>query len=143
MNKKLKVLFVCSHNSARSQMAAALLNHLHGDAFEAESAGLEPGNLNPLAIEAMQLVGVDISQAKTQSVFDVYTSGELFAYVISVCDQDSAERCPIFPGAATRIHWSFPDPSLFEGTWGQKLAKTVEVRDKIEEALAEWCPTVR
>lgn len=139
---KLKVLFVCIHNSGRSQMAEALLNHLCGDQLEAESAGLEPGKLNPLAVEAMRLIGVDISGAKTKSVFDKFKSSEQFAYVVTVCDETSGERCPVFPGAAKRIHWSFPDPSTFEGSWEAKVARTVEVRDMIADAIRQWCPTV-
>ena len=91
---KQKVLFICVHNSARSQMAEAFLKEICVDYFEAHSAGLEPGKLNPLAVEAMREIGIDISQNKTQSVFDVFRSGELFAYVITVCDESSADRCP-------------------------------------------------
>src|SRR5262249_7238510 len=108
---KENVLFVCIHNSARSQMAEAFLNDLCPDHFAAHSAGLEPGSLNPVVVEAMREVGLDISRNRTKSVDDVLKSGKTFAHVITVCDQTSAERCPIFPGAATRLHWSFPDPS--------------------------------
>ena len=140
--KKPKVLFVCIHNSARSQMAEALVNHLCGEQLEAESAGLEPGKLNPLAVEAMRLLGVDISGAATKSVFEKFSASEHFAYVVTVCDETSGERCPVFPGAAQRIHWSFPDPSGFTGTWEEKVAKTVEVRDLIAIQIRAWCPTV-
>jgi arsenate reductase len=136
---KLKVLFVCIHNSARSQMAEALLNHLCGEQFAAQSAGLEPGNLNPLAVEAMRLMGVDISRAATKSVFDKFKSAEHFAYVITVCDETSGERCPVFPGAASRIHWSFPDPGSFQGTWEERVQRTVEVREMIAGKIREWC----
>jgi arsenate reductase len=136
---KPKVLFVCIHNSARSQMAEALLNHLCGEQFEAQSAGLEPGNLNPLAVEAMRLMGVDISRAATKSVFEKFKGGELFAYVVTVCDETSGERCPVFPGAASRIHWSFPDPSSFEGSWEERVKRTVEVREMIAGKIREWC----
>jgi arsenate reductase len=105
MSKK-RVLFVCIHNSARSQMAAAYLRALGGDRFEAESAGLEPGKLNPLAVEAMRRAGIDISRAPTQSVFDLFKTGRRYEYVISVCDGASAERCPIFPGVTNRLNWS-------------------------------------
>ena len=114
--EKEKVLFVCIHNSARSQMAEAILNHLAGDRFIAESAGLEPGKLNPLAVEAMKDMGIDISQKKTQDVFDLYKQGRRFNYVITVCDEASSERCPLFPGIAKKLHWSFPDPSILQGT---------------------------
>ena len=113
-DEKTRVLFVCLHNSARSQMAEAFLNHLAGDRFEAESAGLEPGPLNPLAIEAMGEVGIDISMNQAKSVFALYKADRLYRYVISVCDE-AAQRCPIFPGFATNLHWSFEDPSVFHG----------------------------
>ena len=105
---KSKVLFICIHNSARSQMAEAWLNYTCGDFFEAQSAGLESGTLNPLVVDAMAEVGIDISKKGTQKVFDVWKSGKLFAYLITVCDETSAEKCPIFPGPANRLHWSFP-----------------------------------
>src|SRR5947208_9501726 len=97
-------------------MAEAFLNEICGNHFEARSAGLEPGKLNLLAVEAMREIRIDISHKQTQSVFDVFKSGELFAYVITVCDETSAERCPIFPGVAERLHWSFPDPAALSGT---------------------------
>ncbi len=134
-----KVLFVCVHNSARSQMAEALLNQMCGDEFEAQSAGLSPGKLNPLAVEVMQEIGIDISKKEVRSVFDVWKSGQMFAYVITVCDETSAERCPIFPGVTTRLHWSFPDPSTFEGTWEERVERTRRVRDMIKIMIQEWC----
>ena len=136
---KRKVLFICVHNSARSQMAEAFLNDICGDHFEAHSAGLEPGTLNQLAVEAMREIGIDISHNGTQSVFDVFKSGELFAYVITVCDETSAERCPIFPGVTTRLHWSFPDPAALEGTREERLAGTREIRDQIRDRIEMWC----
>jgi arsenate reductase len=136
---KKKVLFICVHNSARSQMAEAFLNESCGDRFEAHSAGLEPGELNPLAVAAMREIGVDISHKRTQAVFDVFKSGQLFAYVITVCDETSAERCPIFPGVATPIHWSFPDPSALTGTYLQRLQRTRQIRDDIRERVKMWC----
>src|SRR6202162_2681697 len=129
---KKKVLFICVHNSARSQMAAALLNKRGGTYFEAQSAGLEPGTLNPLAVEVLREMEIDISKNKTQAVFDVFKSGELFAYVITVCDESEAAGCPIFPGVTTRLHWSFADPSKFSGSLEQKLEQTRKVRDEIE-----------
>src|ERR1700746_906747 len=95
---KKKILFICVHSSARSQMAAAWLNDICGDYFEAENAGLEPGELNPLAVQVMDEVGIEISNNKTQSVFDVFRSGQVFPYVISVCDESEAAGCPIFSG---------------------------------------------
>jgi arsenate reductase len=140
---KKKVLFICVHNSARSQMAAALLNDLCGEFFEAESAGLEPGTLNPLAVEALQEIGIDISGNKTQSFFDVFKSAQLFAYVISVCSESESQGCPIFAGVTQRLHWPFDDPSQFTGTHEEQIAKTrqllEEIRAKIEEFCAEHC----
>ena len=137
---KKKVLFVCIHNSARSQMAEAFLNQTCGEEFEAYSAGLEPGRLNPIVVEVMQEIGMDISGNQTKAVFDMIKSGKMFAYVITVCDKASAERCPYFPGQSTRLHWSFPDPSGFQGA--EKLAKTREVRDAIKEKIEQWCAEV-
>ena len=136
---KKKVLFVCIHNSARSQMAEAFLNQICGDTFEAHSAGLEPGKLNPVVVEAMREAGIDISGNQTKSVIDMIKSGRLFAYVITVCDEASAERCPIFPGVTTRLHWGFPDPSALQGTPEQKLARTREIRDTIRARVQAWC----
>lgn len=137
MNKK-KVLFVCIHNSARSQMAEAFLNQLAGDKFEAESAGLEPGELNPLVVKAMQEVGIDISGNKTKSVFDFYKQGRSYNYVITVCDESQSEQCPIFPGIAKKLHWGFSDPSSFQGTGQEKLKKVKRVRDEIKTTLEKW-----
>src|ERR1043165_6218466 len=107
---KIRVLFVCVHNSARSQMAEAFLNSLAPKQFEAASAGLEAGKLNPYAVEVMKEEGIDISGNKTKVVFDLYKDGGLYNYVITVCDEANAERCPIFPGVRKTLHWSFPDP---------------------------------
>ena len=137
-----KVLFVCIHNSARSQMAEAFLNRICPEFFEAHSAGLEPGTLNPLVVEAMQEIGIDISANLTKSVFDMFRSGQLFSYVITVCDGASAERCPIFPGITQRIHWSFPDPSALTGTHEQRMVRVREIRDIIREQVQQWCDQV-
>ena len=139
---KRKVLFVCIHNSARSQMAEAFLNHICGDQFEAHSAGIEPGKLNPIVVKAMQEIGIDISGNQAKAVFDYFKSGKIFSYVITVCDEASAERCPIFPGVTQRLHWSFPDPSSFQGTHAEKLAGTRTVRDTIKAKVEAWCEEV-
>ena len=123
-------------------MAEAFLNEICGVQFEAHSAGLEPGALNPVVVEAMREIGIDISQKQTHSVFDVFKSGELFAYVITVCDETSAERCPIFPGVARRLHWSFPDPSALSGTHQKRLAGTRKIRDQIRARIEMWCDEV-
>jgi arsenate reductase len=136
--KKIKVLFVCIHNSARSQMAEALLKRWGGDDFEVESAGIETGTLNPLAVDAMKDIGIDISQNKTKRVFDFIKEGRLLNYVITVCDETSAERCPVFPGVTKRLHWSFEDPSGFQGAYSEKLEKTKRVRDQIQEKVKQF-----
>jgi arsenate reductase len=133
-----RVLFICVHNSGRSQMSEAFLKHYARDRFDAQSAGLEPSELNPMVVQAMAEIGIDISQNKTKSVFDVWKSGELFQYVISVCDAESAEKCPIFPGPTTRLHWSFHDPSRATGTYEQKLQKVRQIRDEIAAKIQDW-----
>ena len=137
MDKK-KVLFVCVHNSARSQMAEAFLKELAGDKFDVESAGLEPGKLNPVVVEAMKEVGIDISQNKTKSAFDLYKQGRQYDYVITVCDESQAGNCPVFPGKGKKLHWGFEDPSGFTGSYEEKLAKTRIIRDAIKKKVEEW-----
>ena len=139
MKQKQKVLFICVHNSARSQMAEAFLNLTCPDYFEAHSAGLEPGALNPLAVEAMKAIGIDISGKQTQGVFDVFKSGQFFPYVITVCDETSAERCPIFPGVTKRLHWSFPDPAALTGGHQERLDGVRKIRDQIRARIEMWC----
>ena len=141
--EKTTVLFVCVHNSARSQMAEAFLRQLGGEEFEAESAGFEPGEINPLVIDVMREVGIDISQKSTQSVFDLYTKGYLYSYVITVCDAANAQRCPLFPGFTIRLSWSFDDPACFTGSHEEKLAKTRLVRDQIERQVEDFIRNVR
>lgn len=124
-------------------MAEAFLNALGGDTFEAESAGLEPGTLNPAAVEVMKEIGIDISKNKTQSAFDFFKKGKLFNYVITVCDETSAERCPIFPGHTRRLHWSFEDPSAIKGSYEEKLEKTRNIRDVIKAKIEDWLKEVK
>jgi len=127
----LKVLFICIHNSARSQMAEAFLNRLGEGLFVAESAGLEAGKLNPFAVQAMAEVGYDLSQNATKSAFDFLKQGKQFQYVIKVCDEINGQRCPIFPFTLKTFSWNLEDPSSFNGTPEEKLAKTRVVRDQI------------
>jgi len=141
--EKKKVLFVCIHNSARSQMAEELLRKLAGHRFEVESAGLEPGKLNPIVVEALKEERIDIKAKPTKAVFDLFKQGKTYSYVITVCDEASAERCPIFPGLCQRFHWSFTDPSKFQGTDQEKLAKVREVKEEIKEVIKEWIAIVR
>jgi len=119
-------------------MSEAFLNHYFGEDFEAESAGLEPGILNPIVVDAMKEIGIDISGNKTKSVFDYFKEGRMFKYVITVCDKTAAERCPIFPGVAEKIHWSFPDPSALQGTYEEKLNGTKMIRGLIKTKIEEW-----
>ena len=128
----LKILFVCVHNSARSQMAEAFLNKLAGDKFTAESAGFEAGILNPLAVEVMKEIGIDISKNQTKEVFELIKKGRFFNFVIAVCDAANAERCPIFPSTTISLNWPIEDPSSFTGTYDEILAKTRVVRDNIK-----------
>jgi arsenate reductase (thioredoxin) len=139
---KVKVLFVCVHNSARSQMAEALLNKEWGDRFYAESAGLEPGTLNPIVIESLDEIGIDISKRETKSVFELYKKGRVFHYVIAVCDKTAGEKCPIFPGVSERIYWSFPDPAKLEGTFEEKLIGTRIIGDQIKKQIEEWAASL-
>ena len=120
-------------------MAAALLNQMCGEFFEAQSAGLEPGTINPLVIEALQEIGIDISKNKTQRVFDVWKSGQMFQFVITVCSEAEAEGCPIFGGVTTRLHWPFDDPSKFTGTREERLEATRRVRDQIHAKIDLFC----
>lgn len=136
--EKIKVLFLCVHNSARSQMAEAYLKLFGGDRFEVESAGLETGKLNPLAIEVMKEDGIDISGNQTNDVFDFFEQGRKYDYVITVCDKEASDRCPIFPGTMKKINWSFTDPSSLTGTHEEKLAVTRKIRDQIKAAVQNF-----
>jgi len=136
--KKTRVLFICVHNSARSQMAEAFLREWGSDRFSAESAGLEPGVLNPLVVRAMAEVGIDISAKTTRSAHDLLRQGQWYGWVITVCDESQAEACPIFPGAGRRLHWGFPDPAVFTGSEEERMAQVREVRDRIAAKVREW-----
>jgi arsenate reductase len=132
MKEKARVLFLCTHNSARSQMADGLLRHLAGDRFEAMSAGTEATRVRPLAIRAMEEVGVDISGQESKTLDrDLEVT---FDHVITVCD-DANEACPFFPGTRERLHWSFKDPSRAEGSEEERLAVFRRVRDGIRDRL--------
>jgi arsenate reductase len=134
-----RVLFVCVHNSARSQMAESWMNHLCPDGFMASSAGLEPGKLNPLAVAVMKEAGIDIAGKSTRSIDEVIEAGETFDYVVTVCDEASAERCPYFPGQGRRLHMGFPDPATVEGSEEEKLQAVRAIRDAIREAVEAFC----
>jgi arsenate reductase len=130
--KKTKVLFLCTHNSARSQMAEGLLRHLAGDRFEVMSAGTEATHVRPLAVRAMDEVGIDISGQESKTL-DRYV-GEPFDYVITVCEEAN-EACPFFPGAAERLHWSLPDPAAAQGTEEERLEVFRSVRDLLRDYI--------
>ena len=128
------VLFVCTNNSARSQMAEGLLRHLHGDRYEFFSAGTEPTKVNPLAIRAMAERGVDISGQRSKSLTEL--RGREFDLVVTVCDR-AREACPFFPGGGERVHQSFLDPAAAAGTEEERLLAFREVRDMIEAWIEE------
>lgn len=132
-----RVIFLCTGNSARSQMAEAFLRKYGGDRFVAYSAGLEPKGLNPLTVVVMSEVGIDVSGQRSKGVGE-YLGKVLFQYLITVCD-DAEKNCPtVWPGVNQRLHWSFEDPAAFEGTNEQKLAKFRDVRDRIDERVRLW-----
>lgn len=131
-----KVLFICTHNSARSQMAEAYLRKLGGDDFEVESAGFAPTFINPNVVTVMAEEGLDLSGKKTQKVFDLFTQGRLFDLVITVCE-DEEGKCPVFPGVTHRLHLPFPDPSTIQGSQEEKLEQIRKIRDQIKSAVQE------
>ena len=132
---KRRVLILCTGNSARSQMAEGLLRHLGGSAVEARSAGTKPAGLNPLAVQVMREIAVDISAQRSKSVAEF--DGQRFDTVITVCDS-AAEQCPVFPGAPQRLHWSLPDPAAATGSPEEKLSAFRAVRDSLETRLREF-----
>lgn len=134
-NKKTRVLFVCVHNSFRSQIAETLLNHKYGDRFQAESAGLHTTRIDPLAIEVMRDHGLDISSGTVDNVSDFFNEGREYSYIITVCDRDVEEDCPIFPGVHQRINWKFEDPESYSGTHEEKRIKAADLRDRIEKKI--------
>lgn len=136
MNKP-RVLFLCTGNSARSQMAEALLRKHGADRFEAHSAGLEPKGLNPFTVKVLNEIGIDVSSQTSKGV-ETYLGKVLFQYLVTVCD-DADKNCPtVWPGVNNRMHWSFQDPAAVEGTDEEKLAKFREVRDLIEVKIKSW-----
>lgn len=139
---KKRVLFICVHNSARSQMAEELLRKSAGDRFEIESAGLEPGKLNPNVVKVLREdEGIYISDKETKAAFELLKQGKRYNYVITVCDETSAEKCPVFPGAKEYIHWSFPDPSKFNGSEDEKIRKTRDIKNQIKLKINEFLKT--
>ena len=139
---KIRVLFLCRHNSGRSQIAEAFLNEIAGNKIQAESAGLEPKELNPLVIEVMKEAGLDISANQADSVFEYFKEGRLYNYVITLCGNSGFEQYPVFPGVAQRLHWPFPDPEKLEGTHSEKLSALRDIRDQIREKIKGWIAEV-
>ena len=132
-----RVLFLCTGNSARSQMAEAFLRKYAGEHFEVHSAGLEPKGINPFTIQVMGEKGIDIS-GQTSKGIDLYLGKVLFQYLITVCDE-ADKNCPtVWPGVNQRMHWSFEDPATFQGTDEQKLEKFRQIRDLIEARIKSW-----
>lgn len=136
--RNANVLFICEHNSARSQMAETYVELLSNGEITAASAGFDPRPINPLVIEVMREDGVDLSQKASQGVFDVFKSGAVFQAVITVCDEAAAGACPVFPGLTHRLHLPFPDPAALEGTHEEKLAETRKIRDQIKAMAADF-----
>ncbi len=134
--EKIRVLFLCTGNSARSQMAEAFLRHYAGDRFEVYSAGLEPRGINPYTIRVMEEIGYDLKDHSSKAVAQ-FLFREHFGYVITVCTRAEA-NCPIFPGVPKRLSWPFEDPAAFEGSEDEKLAKFREIRDQINERVQAW-----
>lgn len=133
----IRVLFLCTGNSARSQMAEAFLRKYGGNEFEAFSAGLEPKGIHPLTMQVMQEIGMDLSQQTSKGV-ETYLGKAHFQYLITLCD-DAEKNCPtVFPGVHTRLHWSFEDPAAFAGDEKEKLQKFRTVRDQIEQRIEKW-----
>jgi arsenate reductase len=138
--EKQRVLFLCTGNSARSQMAEAFLRKYGAERFEAHSAGLEPKAINPFTIRVMREAGIDISEQRSKGV-EVYLGKVLFQYLITLCE-DAEKNCPtVWPGVNQRLHWSFEDPAKFEGSEDQKLAEFRRVRDLIEQKITGWLKT--
>jgi arsenate reductase len=133
---KIRVLFLCTGNSARSQMAEALLRKLSGGHFDVFSAGLEPKGVHPLTVRVLDEIGIDTSAHKSKSL-QTFVGVKNFDFLITVCSQ-ADEKCPIFPGMGKRLHWPFEDPAAFQGSDAEKLAKFREVRDRISKEIQNW-----
>ncbi len=143
VEKRGRVLVVCVHNGARSQIAEEYLRRFAGELLEVESAGLEPGSLNPHVVEALREEGIDISGKSTRSVFDLFRQGRSYEYVITVCDRKAEENCPVFPGQTIRLSWPFADPSAFRGSEAEIMERVREVRDRIRERVRHFVEEYR
>ena len=141
--QKPRVLFVCVHNSARSQIAEAYMHRYADDLFDAESAGLTPGTINPYVITVMAEEGFDLSVKIPRSVHRVYRSGKTFRYVITVCNPETEAGCPTFPRPVERHNWPFPDPATFTGTEEEILTRTRRLRDEIRDTVHDFVTRYR
>ncbi|MDY7029572.1 MAG: arsenate reductase ArsC [Spirochaetota bacterium] len=141
--EKTRILAICIHNSARSQMTEEYLRLFGSDIVEAESAGIEPGTVNPFVVELLLEDGIDISGKQTKSVADLHSKGKSYDYVIAVCDPEAAEACPIFPSEKKRIHWPFPDPSRATGTRAEKLDYVRGIRNQIRTSVLQFLDDLR
>jgi arsenate reductase (thioredoxin) len=139
----MRVLFICVHNSARSQMAEAYLRRFCGDSVEVASAGLDPTAVNPLVVRVMAEEGIDLAGKKTQKVFDLFKDGRLFDYVVTVCEESLESQCPVFPGVTHRLHLPFPDPAAVAGSEEEKLASVREIRDRIRERMRDLAEEIK
>ncbi len=135
---KTKVLFLCVHNSGRSQIAEEYLKRIGGSNFEVESAGLQPTDINPFVLEVMKEDGFDLSEKKTQSAWELFKAGRMFRYVITVCDRAHEEECPLFPRPFVQLNWPFPDPRSFTGTEDERIQKTRQLRDSIKARVEQF-----
>lgn len=133
-----RVLFVCIHNSGRSQMAEAYLNAIGGPAFEAESAGLNPRPIDPLVIRVMAEEGFDLADAQSDDIFAFFREGRLYERVIYVCERAAERSCPVFPGVRSTLHWPFPDPQQLAGSDDERLEALRGIRDSIRERVEAW-----
>ena len=142
-NEKKKVLFICVHNSARSQIAEVYLREFGDDLFEVESAGLEPGRLNPYVVEVLKEDGIDITDKKTKSAWELFRAGKRYDYVITVCSREAEEKCPVWPQPTERRSWSYPDPSKFTGTEEEITVKVRELRNIMKEQVKQFIESYR
>ena len=137
--RKKDALFICVHNSARSQMAEEYVRLLSKGTLTVESAGFEPTEINPLVVEAMKEDGIDLSGKKTQGVFDLFKQGRTYRFVITVCDEsEEGGQCPIFPGMTHRLHLPFPDPATLTGTHEEKMIKVREIQGEIKKLMGDF-----
>lgn len=143
MNQSRRILFVCIHNSGRSQMAEAFLNALGSPDFVAESAGVDPRPVNPEVVQVMQEVGYDLSGARSDNIVDFFREGRLYEQVIYVCERGAEKDCPVFPGVRKTLHWPYTDPSSISGSEQERLEQLRGIRDQIKATIVRWLEDIR